>query len=588
MTDFKISEELSLPHSAVTERLGWFGTSGSGKTYGAGKLAELMLAAGAQVIILDPVGVWWGLRSSADGKRAGIPIHFFGGVHGDLPLLPQSGEIIADLIVDKGISAVLDVSDFTIGGMSTFVRGWGERFFDRKKRSPSPVHLYLEEAHTFLPQNLPPDPQAAIMLHRVERIVRVGRNYGIGTSQISQQPQAVTTRTRNQIQCLFAFGTNGKHERKAIADWFDQHGGSEVADELSSLPTGIAWAVSPRWLKKTVKIKIAPKTTFDSSATPEFGASKSTTPKVLAPVDIEALRTAMADVVAAAQADDPKPLRKRIAELEAQLAKAQSGKPVVDHGALERARAQGEQAATKRLGEQLERANRRTAHVARELKGIEVKLAALAESMAGATEQASPPAPRLEKVTTTMAVYPGSRAAQVPVVVQRRAAPETQTASTGDVGLATGARRILAAVAQHGEEGVTREQLGVLTEYKKTSRDTYVKQLKAAGLITQDGERLTVTDKGIEALGDDYERLPTGSALLDHWRKRLPEGERKILDIVVDAYPDDIDRESLGERTNYKKTSRDTYVKKLAARKLVQTGGGRVLASAMLFDGGAA
>ena len=36
----------------------------------------------------------------------------FGGLHGDLPLEPLMGARIADLIVDRQISAVLDVSQF--------------------------------------------------------------------------------------------------------------------------------------------------------------------------------------------------------------------------------------------------------------------------------------------------------------------------------------------------------------------------------------------------------------------------------------------------------------------------------------------
>lgn len=41
----KISETLSLPLDAVTKRLAWLGTTGSGKTYGFLKIAEEMLAA---------------------------------------------------------------------------------------------------------------------------------------------------------------------------------------------------------------------------------------------------------------------------------------------------------------------------------------------------------------------------------------------------------------------------------------------------------------------------------------------------------------------------------------------------------------
>jgi ABC-type glutathione transport system ATPase component len=74
MKTFAIADKLELPLDAVTERLGWLGQSGSGKTYGAMRLAELMLEAGAQIVALDPVGVWKGLRTSADGKAPGFAV----------------------------------------------------------------------------------------------------------------------------------------------------------------------------------------------------------------------------------------------------------------------------------------------------------------------------------------------------------------------------------------------------------------------------------------------------------------------------------------------------------------------------------
>jgi hypothetical protein len=43
----------------------------SGKTYTAKGFVEHLLESGARVAIVDPLGVWWGLRPSADGSSAG-------------------------------------------------------------------------------------------------------------------------------------------------------------------------------------------------------------------------------------------------------------------------------------------------------------------------------------------------------------------------------------------------------------------------------------------------------------------------------------------------------------------------------------
>lgn len=100
---------------------------------------------------------------------------------------------------------------------------------------------------------------------------------------------------------------------------------------------------------------------------------------------------------------------------------------------------------------------------------------------------------------------------------------------------------------------------------------------------------ILTTEEGLAELGPDFETLPTGAALLDHWRGRLPAGERSVLDLVVAAYPDAIPKERIDEGTNYKRSSRDTYLQRLRARQLIEEPSrGAVRASPSLFDGGLA
>jgi hypothetical protein len=74
----KLADHLKLPEAeAVTQKYGFIGRSGSGKSYGAMRLAELFLAAGAQIIALDWVGIWWSLRLAANGKDVGFPTSTF-------------------------------------------------------------------------------------------------------------------------------------------------------------------------------------------------------------------------------------------------------------------------------------------------------------------------------------------------------------------------------------------------------------------------------------------------------------------------------------------------------------------------------
>ena len=64
---------VSLPAEALDDRIAIVGAAGSGKTYAAKGFVERLLERGARVAIVDPLGVWWGLRASADGGAPVMP-----------------------------------------------------------------------------------------------------------------------------------------------------------------------------------------------------------------------------------------------------------------------------------------------------------------------------------------------------------------------------------------------------------------------------------------------------------------------------------------------------------------------------------
>ena len=74
--------------------------------------------------------------------------------------------------------------------------------------------------------------------------------------------------------------------------------------------------------------------------------------------------------------------------------------------------------------------------------------------------------------------------------------------------------------------------------------------LRSRGLIEGDGDRFTITDAGIQALGS-WEPLPAGSALIEHWRGRLGRAERSILEALAEAYPDALTREEVAIKAGY-------------------------------------
>jgi hypothetical protein len=103
-------------------------------------------------------------------------------------------------------------------------------------------------------------------------------------------------------------------------------------------------------------------------------------------------------------------------------------------------------------------------------------------------------------------------------------------------------------------------------------------------MITIEGQAVMATAEGIAALGADFQPLPTGLALQEYWLNRLTGGEKAVLEAAIGVYPDWIERDRVSELTDYKRSSRDTYITRLSARKLITTRQRAIRASDELFS----
>ncbi len=564
-TRLTIAEDLALPLEAVTEKIGFLGRTGSGKTYAAQLLAEQMHAAAAQFVVLDPVGVWYGLRLEADGKSPGIALPVFGGLRGDVPLEPGGGALIANLVVDRALSAVVDVSQFESDAQKArFAQDFADRFFFRKKASPSAVHLFVEECQEFVPQN--PQRDEARMLHAFTRLWKLGRNFGIGGSLLSQRPQEVNKKVLNLTELLFCFQLTGPQERKTIKGWIAEKGIDEDIDlELPKLETGHPHVWSPAWLKVSKVVAVSSKRTFDASSTPKVGRRAAA--RELSPIDLDALRSEMAATVERAKAEDPRELRRQIAELKKELTKKPAAAvpakekrieiPVLKDGMV------------KRLEAAITRAQAIGAQLDARLQDVVGWSIQLRNALAA---QQTPPG-----IRTVTVWRPPELRGQTP------ASPASRREISGSGAMARGERKILTAIAQHAG-GVSRDQLTVLTGYKRSTRDAYLQRLGGREFIIVNGDAILATDAGVSSLGPSFERLPTGDELREYWIQRLPAGERRILRTLIEAYPESIERHILGERTGYQRSSRDAYLQRLKAWRLVEIVYGAVRAAGELFS----
>lgn len=577
----QLADNLALPLEAVTSAFGVLGQRGSGKTSTAVVLAEEMVRAGIQIAVVDPLDAWFGLRSNAAGDGPGLPVVVFGGDHGDLPLDVGMAATLADVAVDDQVPMVLSLRHLSKGDQRRFVAAWSERLYHRKGAAQhrQPLHVIIDEADAFTPQAVRGD--VARVMGAVDDLVRRGRSSGFGITLITQRAAAINKDVLSQIDTLIAMRTVSPQDRKALESWIEAHDTAgrrhEFLASLSSLEVGEAWVWSPGWLDLFERVRIRPRQTFDSSATPKVG-QRVAAPTAFAAVDLEQLRGRLEQAVERAAADDPKVLRARIVQLERQL-KAAAAAPVIERVEVS--------VLTERDWMQLN-ATLETFTVA--ASSVLAMGRELRETVGAVMAERTPPAVRPVEIATVR--RPSLDTAPLPSVPStRRIVPVAVPAGDGPR-LRAGERKMLAVLAQH-PAGLTRQQLATLSRFsvKGGTFGAYLGVLKREGLADDDGARLTLTARGRENLGlggDGLVPPATTEEVLAIWRAELRAGERAMLDCLVQAYPGALSKAELAEITGFTASGGtfSAYLGVLRRNGLIEVNGGEVSASATLFLGG--
>jgi hypothetical protein len=554
----KVGHGIELPLKLVTSTAAILATRGEGKTHIGKVLAEEMIAAGAHIIVGDPTGVWWGLQSSASGKRAGLPVVVFGGDHPDVPITPEMGTAVADAVVEDRLNAVLDMSAFEDDADKVrFMLGFAKRlyFINRK-----PVHIFLDEADEFVPQQVERAENKAKLLSIFKRIWQRGRVKGIGGTLISQRSAVVNKTLLNLSSLLIALKTVGPTDRDALARWAESYGTEEQQEEfndtIGKMDQHVAWWFSSE-LGLFKKAKARALKTFDSSATPEVGEDL-VKPTAKADVDLKRLGKTLAAAVEKVKADDPVLLRKQIDALQKELVEKRRRIVDTENQVIQIQKQPPKEKPIRfevpilgaRERKQLERVSKMQASIeaqiseafsiaageilkAREEAGeirrsVEVVRAAVAR-----VEAAKRPLmpSRTDMASTASRMKPRKDWPKPEDVAPRRSFDPPD--SNGDIGGAS--RRLLVALAQYGPLPPLRlrvlAQIGSIHTFRK-----YIGNHRAKDLV--EGENpIELTRRGLDALGS-YESLPTGGDLVAHWKSELSAGVLRDIFVFMLEHPE--------------------------------------------------
>jgi hypothetical protein len=587
VSKLRISEDLSLPLDWVMMATVVYGSRGAGKTTFGSVVAEEVTKQGVRFCAIDVKGDWWGLKGSADGKSAGIPVVIFGGEHQDLPLEENAGAQVADIVATLAQSCILDLEPFSKGKQIRFLGDFFERLYHVNR---DPLLVLADEIQRYAPQK-PISPEHNVCLGAVEDVVKLGRRHGLGIIGFTQRGSGLNKEVSELCDVLTAFRTPGPLDQDRVRGWLEANvteiQRDAVMASIAGLPTGTCIIASGHPdLKVFRTITIRRRETFDSSATPSVG-KKRREPKVLAKPDLEKLRGQMAEAIERAKQEDPRELRRQIADLRKQLAAkpapapapplapAQAVPKTVERSVLKAADAKRLEMAAARIG----------------TAGETVR--SVADSLLQAIAKATAPPPQW---TLARPIPPPVVAAQARRIAHRAtpdfAGDRRAVTQSADEKLGGAERKILSALA-HYPHGKTKRELGVLTGYAHAGGgfNNAIGRLRTLGYVNR-GEPIQPTQEGLDALGP-VAALPSGADLRAYWFSQLGRAERCILQVLCEVYPGTFTKEQVGEqaaRYNEGKTYEpngggfNNAIGRLRTLELVRGGRDALRASETLFE----
>lgn len=524
----------------------------AGKTYGAMKVAEELLEAGIPFIAIDPVGVWKNLKVGISGNK-GYPVIVAGGPGSDILLTPSNAVSIVLAAMKAELSLILDLFTPELSNKSTWIKIVRESIEAlMQQNSNYPLrHIFIEEASEFIPQKQAPGQQ--MVFSTIERLARMGRNFGLGFTVINQRSQEIAKSVFELCDFTLLFKQNGKNSLKAILQWLElreikDH--QQVISTLPVLPHGECWALGDS--QEAHRIKILPRKTFHPS--PENNTSKTKTAKPT--VSVTSFVAKLNKILQ--QEEDKTVVAKNVFK----SIKSSPDVNVQKNNNIIHA-LQQDNASLQRLNSRLTTENNELRKDGNKVHNSLLKMISGMQELAKVFE---------EQPTEKKGV--AKPLLKAPVTSEHK--EKIVFSSNGDYTPAKGAKAILLFLASYPDRAFSKVQIGVGSSYSPTSSGFLrsLSELSTANLITREGGKIKITPQAQKVIGD----FTPVKFSVDTFLNKLSKGEREIFQVLIDHPDRSFDKETLAAKTasGYSPTS-SGFLRNLSALStlelLVREGG---------------
>lgn len=488
----------------VNTRLLVQANSGAGKSWALRRLLE-QTHGHVQQLVIDPEGEFSSLRAKFDyvlAARTG----------GDTIADPRSAKLLAERLLELGVSAILDIYELKPHERVKFVRVFVDALVEAPKNLWHPALVVLDEAHVYCPEQ--GDAESA---EAVKGLATRGRKRGfclvLATQRLSKLHKDAAAECNNKLIGRSSLDVDMKRAS-------DELGFTTKEQRLSlrDLGNGDFFAFGPALSHHVVKVHVGNVQTEH----PKAGSHLASV--VPPPTEkVRAVLSKLADLPAEAEAREKSidDLKRDNANLRRQLTEAHKAQPkteiqrvdvpVLTDGML--------------------------ADLRQAVAPMTAALAVIGDAIAKA-KNAPPPVQR-------------ARIEEVRVVTPRRESAR-KASGPSDSALGKCERAILRVLACF-DDGCVSGKLTLLSGYRYSGGfKNSLATLRVNGYL--DGANtgvMRITDAGLDALGS-FEPLPQGDDLAQYWLQHQSFGkcERAILAALLD-HPRGLDANALCAATDY-------------------------------------
>ena len=517
--------------------------SGGGKSWLIRRLLEQSHGK-VQQIVIDLEGEFSTLREKFD--------YILAGKNGDTAAEPRSAHLLGRRLLELNVSAIIDLYELPQQERKRFVKLFLEALINAPKHLWHPVLIVIDEAHVFAPEKGQSEAMGAVI-----DLATRGRKRGycavLATQRLSKLHKDAAAECNNKL--IGRTGLDIDRKRAAEELGFTS---KEATLALRQLGPGEFFAFGPAISPEVTKVQIGPVTTSH----PKAGDRILTEPTP--PTDkIKAILNKLADLpeAAATEARTVEDLQAQNLELRHKLTLAQKSPSTPSQEQIDKAIA--EALAHKERAMAGER--QRYEQALKTAQEMLAKIAALATGNDVAEAPIKVPDTRV--IATEQFVMPPTAPTEKPI-------PEE-------------ALRMLHTLASRYPMTLTTSQLATHSKLLSQSSmyGTYLSMLELRGFIQTDGNGVSITQAGLTLTGVNPPTPQTQEQIISMWQESLPQGAKRMLDILVSIHPAAITKQDLGLEARMMPTSGTfgTYLSILKSNGLIEIAGANVKASDALF-----